>query len=98
LSELTSAGLLVRAGRGEYRLTSSGTLITLLGDELAEHDALADGDTEEPDGEMVIRISDTSGGLSELLPLATELVAEVRRTRMTGEVIESHRLRVSRME
>lgn len=97
LSALTRAGLLVRAGHGEYRLTSAGALITRLGDELAGDREPGGDDLDDRGGEMMIRVSDTSGRIGELLPLATELVAEVRRTRMTG-VVDQERVRLSRLE
>jgi DNA-binding transcriptional ArsR family regulator len=97
LAALTRAGLLVRAGRGEYRLTSAGTLITRLGGELAGDCEQGGDDLEDRGGEMMIRISETSGRLGDLLPLATELVAEVRRTRISG-VVDQERVRLSRLE
>lgn len=96
LSALTSAGLLVRARHGEYGLTSAGAVITRLGGTLTGDREPAEDDRARG-GEMMIRISDTSGRIDELLPLATVVVAEIQRTCATG-VVDQERVRLSRLE
>lgn len=97
LAALMRAGLLVRSGHGEYRLTSAGTVITQLGSALAADGEPRGDDREGRSPEVIISIRDTSGRIAELFPLATELVADVRRTRATG-VVDHERVRLSRME
>lgn len=100
LSELTAAGLLVRAERGSYVPSNAGSMIPRLGEALASRNGAEprqEIDVGDESAEMTILISSTHEMLRELLPSSGELAAEVRRTMADGAVHKS-RFRLSRVE